>query len=276
MTAFQILIVLVPLCVSVKPDIGKDFWRIYSEIRDLTRRALILLFCISIAWIFGPIILSQIYNSQGYYQFNQGDLQAAKLSYEKAIDFYPDNVWIHYNLGDLYEELKDFEKAEAAYQIAIRGPSSSLVYNNLGRLYILEKEYNSAFHLLDGGLQSLNDLNQNQAYPNELSYTLHKNLGWLELEQKNNPAAYIYLQEAISIAEKNKIDASSSYCLLAQLPSENLDPKAHLERWQKCCQKEEDDITQIQPEEYEWLQLARQHLEKEGKQCHALVPKVSS
>ena len=56
-----------------------------------------------------------------------------KLSYRKAIVLKPDFAEAHYNLGNLLQELRRFEEAEASYRKAISFKQNfALAHNNLG------------------------------------------------------------------------------------------------------------------------------------------------
>lgn len=222
-------------------------------------------------WMGGLPLMSRIYSVRGLLQQEHGNYQTAEQSYQKAIAINPNNARAHYNLGTLYEDLNDLEQAKAAYQVAARSPDFPRAYNNLSRLYLLEEDYRSAAPLLHEGLLSLPS---QVGHTEDVEYALNKNLGWLEQKQDNHDAARTYLNRALRIAQTRDLNPSSSHCLLAQLPPdpENPDPQASLEHWLQCCQQE---INEAQPEEYEWLELARQRLAQENQECFARKPPVS-
>ena len=69
----------------------------------------------------------------GFQNQKQKNFQIAIELYEKVIKIDPTIVFTHYNLGIIYEQLGDIEKAEENYQEAIKvNPSFIYSYNNLG------------------------------------------------------------------------------------------------------------------------------------------------
>ncbi|NEO62433.1 MAG: tetratricopeptide repeat protein, partial [Moorea sp. SIO4G2] len=101
-------------------------------------------------WLALPLI-SETYNDQGRKNHDQGELGTAEENYLRAIALNPDNVDAHYNLGNLYEDLQQFDKARTEYLLAVKGDVPE-AYNNLARLLIKKKEYPQAVALLNKGL----------------------------------------------------------------------------------------------------------------------------
>ncbi|WP_375478404.1 tetratricopeptide repeat protein [uncultured Nostoc sp.] len=212
-------------------------------------------------WLALPSI-SQLYNSQGKNNYDNGKLRAAEQDYLKAISLDVDNVDAHYNLGNLYEDLQDFEKAKKHYQIVV-GSDVTDAYNNLARLYILDKKYPQATALLQNGLLKANEQNSSP----KVRYNLFKNLGWVRFEQGRDDAAQATLLAAIGIANnpetaKDFRNSGSAHCILAQVMERQKQSTA-LEQWQKCCQQG----STLKPEEDTWLYLAQQKLKKAGRGC---------
>lgn len=209
-------------------------------------------------WLSLPSI-SQLYNRQGLSNYLQGKLGAAEQDYLKAISLDADNADAHYNLGNLYEDLQDFEKARKHYQIAV-GSDVPDAYNNLARLYIQDKKYSQARALLQNGLVKAQDLP-------EVRYSLFKNLGWVRFEQGRYEEAQLNLQAAIGIANnpdvaKNIRNTGAAHCILAQV-LERQKQLAALEQWQKCCEQG----STLNADEDTWLHLARQKLQKARRVC---------
>ncbi|MBD2221140.1 tetratricopeptide repeat protein [Calothrix sp. FACHB-1219] len=209
-------------------------------------------------WLALPSI-SQLYNRNGLNNYQQGKLGAAEQDYLKAISLDADNADAHYNLGNLYEDLQDFEKARKHYQIAV-GSDVPDAYNNLARLYIQDKKYSQARALLQNGLVKAKDLP-------EVRYSLFKNLGWVRFEEGRYEEAQLNLQAAIGIANnpevaKNIQNTGAAYCILAQVMERQKQPAA-LEQWQKCCEQG----STLNADEDTWLHLARQKLQKAGRVC---------
>ncbi|MGL5835805.1 MAG: tetratricopeptide repeat protein [Waterburya sp.] len=212
-------------------------------------------------WLALPLI-SQIYNQKGLKNYVQGKLVTGEENYLRAIALNPDNVDAHYNLGNLYEDLQEFDKARTEYLIAVKGDVPE-AYNNLARLFIQKKEYPQAVALLNQGLLQTGEQN---SFP-EVKYNLLKNLGWARFEQGRNPEAQQALQAAIGIASNPKVaqyiqNQGSAHCLLAQVLEEQKQPSA-IQQWQQCCEMG----STLNPDEDTWLHLAHKKLQEAGQSC---------
>jgi tetratricopeptide (TPR) repeat protein len=210
-------------------------------------------------WLLLPAI-SDIYNQNGLNNYIKRDLGAAEQDYQRAISLNPDNTEAHYNLGNLYEEWQEIEKAKKEYQIAIAGDLPN-AYNNLGRLYILERKYPQAAAFLTKGVELTKDKNINP----EFKYSLFKNLGWVRFSQGRYKEAQAHLGTAIALVEtsdtsKYTLNAGAAYCLMAQVLEKQKAPQA-LEQWQKCVRYG----STINSDEDTWLHLAQKKLQKAGK-----------
>ncbi|MDY6936103.1 MAG: tetratricopeptide repeat protein [Cyanobacteriota bacterium] len=237
----------------------KPHWR--EEARCLS--VLLLMGSISSLWLALPAI-SGWYNRNGLKHYRAGELGSAQEDYQQAISLNPDHVNAHYNLGNLYEDLQEFEKAQKQYLIAVGGDLPE-AHNNLGRLYLLKKKYPQAVALLERGLILANSLESDT--PPEVRYSLFKNLGWARFEQKRDEEAENSLKAAIGIANRPGIEPyipnpGSAHCLLAQVWERQERPEA-LTQWQKCCQLG----SRLNADEDTWLYLAHIKLEEGGKSC---------
>ena len=186
---------------------------------------------------------AQYYVEQGKQEQLAGQLINALQNYRRATELDPNNMEAHFRLGSAYENLLDFKKAKSYYQIAMLGGEMS-AYSNLGRLYILDKNYSGAAFLLKQGLL--------QPHDPELGYFLLKNLGWARLKQGRYEEADAYLKEAIDINS----DRASAYCLLAQVQEAKGNKKAALPFWEKC----RDLVDGLNPDEDRWFDQAQQRL----------------
>jgi tetratricopeptide (TPR) repeat protein len=203
---------------------------------------------------------SHLYNRNGLRNYQSGDLGTAEQDYLRAISLNADNAEAHFNLGDLYEDWQEWDKAKKEYQIAVAGGLPE-AYNNLAHLYIQDKKYPQAAALLANGLDSANKKNSNS----EVRYSLLKNLGWVRLEQGRYEEAQQTLQAAIGIANKPEVakyvfSRGAAHCLLAQILEKQKQSTA-LEQWQKCSQLG----SRLNPDEDTWLHLAQKKLRKVGK-----------
>ncbi|NEP51466.1 MAG: tetratricopeptide repeat protein [Moorea sp. SIO3C2] len=222
---------------------------------------------VSTLLLFGVLVLlslnkpafSDWYNRQGVKKYNQGQLAGAEADYLQALALDPDNVNAHYNLGSLYEDLQQFDKAKSQYQFAVKG-NLIKAENNLARLWILENKPELATPLLWKSLQET----ENQ--PLRIRYNLMKNFGWALLQQQQLEKAETFLTGAIALATRPEgleqiTTLGSAHCLLAQVYEQQTRNEEALEQWQKCSQ-----LGSIHnPDQPKWLILAHKALKKAGK-----------
>jgi len=213
-------------------------------------------------WFTLPLISKAYFNQQGKKAYEQGQLGTAEENYLRAIALNPDNVDAHYNLGNLYEDLQQFDKARTEYLIAVKGEMPE-VYNNLARLFIQKKEYSQAVALLQQGLLQTG---KQESQP-EVKYSLFKNLGWARFQQGRDVEAQQALQVATGIASNPEVvryirNRGSAHCLLAQVLERQKQPSA-IEQWQQCCQLG----STLNPDEDTWLHLAHKKLQEAGQSC---------
>lgn len=205
-------------------------------------------------------------NQNGMDNFYNKRVESAKADFERAIAMRPNYGEAYYNLGWLYEELNDLDKAKAQYEVAVQSDpqrfDNAITYikalNNLGRLYVLKKEYGTAVRLLNQGIEQSNAINlQGNTSGRDDYYNLLKNLGWARLMQERYDEAEAKLGTAIKLNP----DRSSSYCLLAQV-TEAKDPKNKVKAvklWTKCISNEPlNGLTK--PEDDDWNGLANKRL----------------
>ena len=79
-------------------------------------------------------------------EFFQGKMNPLAISYYKnALAITPNDKFLHYNLGMMYQDLTEYESAKEVYQnlIAI-DPRSYPAYNNLGYIAFFEDDYEEA------------------------------------------------------------------------------------------------------------------------------------
>lgn len=213
-------------------------------------------------------------NRNGLENFDNKRIESAKADFQRAIAMRPNYGEAYYNLGWLYEELNDLDKAKMQYEVAVQSDpqrfDSAITYvkalNNLGRLYILKKEYGTAVHLLRKGFDRFNDLGLQDRDGKNMSkeqrdvyYSLYKNLGWARLMQESYDVAEARLKMAIKI-DTNR---SSAHCLLAQVVDAKFpqEPAKSLDLWRTCIAVVTPrDLAK--PEEDEWSALANKRIEK--------------
>lgn len=222
--------------------------------------ALLLLFLIALRVNFPAF--SDWYNKRGLEQYQEGQLAGAESSYQQALAINPDNAKAHYNLGVLYEDLQEYDKAETQYQFAVKGQFVK-AQNNLARLYILEDKPSLAVPLILDGLAY-----ENNQSP-KVTHDLFKNLGWAFLKQDQPQQAEKFLQSAIEVGESPEgieqiSNRGSAHCLLAQVYEGQQQKQAEaVVQWQQCCQLG----SVFNPDESQWLSSAHKKLEEVGKSC---------
>lgn len=244
---------------------------LYEEARFVPT-ALLFVFLL-IIWFLQPQFSREI-NREGRRAEEKGQLTIAEQNYLKAIALNPNNLDATYNLGNLYEELQNFDNARKYYIISAKGGIPE-AYNNLARLYILQNKSSEATILLKEGLGLVDKEEQKDSQPPdrlaEVKYSLLKNLGWAKFKQAQNEEAQVYLLGAIGIASDPRIqpyipNPGAAHCLLAQV-QETQQPALALEQWQQCNdlvgkRLEAGDIRN--PEEEAWFSLSKQKLMIKG------------
>ncbi|USR89825.1 tetratricopeptide repeat protein [Phormidium yuhuli AB48] len=203
--------------------------------------------------------IARFYVRRGIAAQRQFQTTIALAQFQRALELDPNNMEAHFRLGNLYEDLLEFEQAKAEYRVALLGDCIE-AYNNLGRLYIVRpRDYTGAATLLRQGQLKLENRDMveiqfcSSASLPALESALLKNLGWARLMQGRPLDAQSELRQALEI---NPYDGAS-HCLLAQaLEAQNEDPAEVLERWQQCYALARG----LNPEEDNWLEMARQRL----------------
>ncbi|HAX85341.1 MAG TPA: hypothetical protein DCY91_03525 [Cyanobacteria bacterium UBA11370] len=190
-----------------------------------------------------PEKVPEIYNDRGVENYLNYQLPEAVSDFSKALKLDPNFAETHYNLGLIYEDLRDFERAGSEYRLAMLGGLAA-AYNNLARLHILNKDYAAAVDLLFKGLKLAEYEAEN--------YALRKNLGWARLGQGRYAEAKAELMIAIDLDDKK----ASAYGLLAQALEELGEKTEALLAWENCLKY----ASSYQPDEDTWIDLARQRL----------------
>jgi tetratricopeptide (TPR) repeat protein len=158
-------------------------------------------------------------NQDGLTDRAAGRIETAEASFQRAIALKPDYAQAHLNLGMIYEDLRDFDRAINQYEIASNiEPSNEAerkavlqAHSHLSRRKILDENYSVAASVILAGLD-LVATDPNAANNQPATYELLKNLGWTRLEQGRVDQAEIALQRAIELQPQS----GQAYCLLAE------------------------------------------------------------
>jgi tetratricopeptide (TPR) repeat protein len=236
--------------------------RIPSQWREEVK---LLLTLIMVGFLVGTWLhlpgFSKTQNRNGLANYEQGKVGEAEQDFLKAIALDSDNADAHYNLGSLYDKLEQPDKAQKEYLIAIQGDLPD-AYNNLARLYIKEKKpekYAQGAALLVKGIELLKEQKDRQEKIDpKVQYDLHKNLGWVRLEQKRYDEAEDFLMTAVALEKApeavNFVNPSSAYCLLAQVLERKKQPAR--DQWSNCQKLG----SVMNPDEDPWLYEAQKKL----------------
>lgn len=198
-------------------------------------------------------VISRYYNDKGVSNLlDKRQLASARRDFERAIKLDPANAVAHYNLGNVYEDLFDQKKAMTEYQIAAEAAVEELdlAYNNLGRLYILEGQYDEAARVLHKVLQII----RSKGKPNEekVHYDVLKNLGWARVEQKRFRDARDLLNDAVQLLPER----APAHCLLGKVYAGLEDSSQAQAAWTRCI-----SLAKIEnPDEDRWIGEGRAYL----------------
>jgi tetratricopeptide (TPR) repeat protein len=214
--------------------------------------------------------IANYFNEQGLKHYQASEWDNAISDYERAISLDPENAQVHHNLGRLYQQLRDVNKAQTEYRLAIRG-DIAIAYNDLARLYLNENKPDEAMSLLFKASDLEPKLGQTLSQDDKLlMYEIRKNLGWARFEQKRYADAQAELKDAIAInktiADRSKHHTyASAYCLLAKVLEDNDNPNRNpeeaLKQWKFCNKYGNSRV----PEEDAWMGIAEQRSQK-GKE----------
>jgi len=202
--------------------------------------------------------IARLLNNRGVQHQQKGEIGAAIEDYRWAVRMSPDNAAVHYDLGDAYEEIPDYDKALEQYQRAIdANPSFYPAYNNLSRLYILRrKDYSAALRLLDRALSM-------QPQETSVKYTIYKNYGWANLES----GQFFQAEENLKLAAGLQPERGSAHCLLAKTFKVNGRLNDTAPEWELCLAY--SGQAEVEPE---WRNEAQEYLEGESADSAQITP----
>ena len=235
--------------------IPQHYWQEFRAIASL----IILLIVIGIHELYLPKLAADRYRD-GLSHYQAGRFDSALQAYKQSMALRPDFVAGHYSLGLIYEGLQRTEDAISEYQLVVSQDRDALdkltwlrAHNNLGRLYLLDEEYPTAWIPLERAFNSITEADLTDSEMQVAYYNLLKNLGWLWLAQEQFIEADEFLTQAI---DKNP-QRSAAHCLKAQVLEGLEQPDEAFPFWVSCLSGERN----IQAEEAEWAAMARAKLE---------------
>jgi len=190
-------------------------------------------------------------NNQGQVHLERGELQTAEIYFNRAIRLNNNNFQAHYNLGNLFETLGEYENARGEYTIAAKS-GLDVAYNNLSRLLILQGEYGQAVQIIREGL--------NKAEEPAAQYYLNKNLGWARLMQERTEESITILHDALQQAQDAGLSGVESHCLLAQALDKQASSTDSQTEWYQCKALSSAEDLLKKPEMDDWQYMADEHL----------------
>lgn len=134
------------------------------------------------------------YNELGNIYFERKEYNKALHIYQRAIELNPGYAE-PYNLGNIYvEQKKDYLKALQLYEKAVEvNPNYAKAYNNLGNIYFEQRNYHKALQMYQKATEL--DTSQTEA---------HSNLGNLYYEQKQYKKALEEYKIALELMPNNQ------------------------------------------------------------------------
>jgi hypothetical protein len=94
-------------------------------------------------WYYLPLIADKHYIKLGDKAYEAGLFIPAEKNYNRALKLNPENTEVYYKLGELYQELPDYNKAIENYEIAWKGNHLKAA-DEIYSLYLKQKKYNQA------------------------------------------------------------------------------------------------------------------------------------
>ncbi len=197
-------------------------------------------------------VFANYYNQLAETNWKAGESNLAVENYLRAISLSSNFAEAHFNLGNAYERLLQFEPAASAFQNAIRADKQLFkAYIRLSRLQIANLNDNP------GALTLLNDaLALSSTEPTD-QYELTKNRGWAQLNLTNYSQSQADLQTAMQL----RPEGPAAHCLMAQLLETPANPAqdttAALAEWQQCLTLSQGSTD---PLEDAWLATAQERV----------------
>jgi tetratricopeptide (TPR) repeat protein len=103
----------------------------------------LLLGSLILFWYSLPLIADKHYIKLGDKAYEAGLFIPAEKNYNRALKLNPENTEVYYKLGELYQELPDYNKAIENYEIAWKGNHLKAA-DEISSLYLKQKKYNQA------------------------------------------------------------------------------------------------------------------------------------
>jgi tetratricopeptide (TPR) repeat protein len=245
-------LVLGSITQSGKQTLQKIFTRFNLDPRYASEMSFVVSFLLLLGAIGVNASLPQIanyYYKQGDKSFNKSELKKAENELKQALALDPEKLEARFLLGRIYEYQENYESARSEYKLALPANLPD-AYNNLGRLYIEDgKPFLAETYIVKGlGLAK-------KANDSTKTYTLLKNLGWAQMEQKRYNEAEKNLKKALAININNRYE--DARCVLAEVLARQGNQKAAIAEAKTCIEKGYF----ANASDYRWYILAKKHQE---------------
>jgi len=135
-------------------------------------------------------------NQIGYHHYLEGQFKDACLYFQLAIQYEPNFIHAHYNLGATYENLLIIDSAYYHYRIAAKSKTriAHAAINNISRLEIINRQFDSAIKEITSILEDVED--------QQIKASLYKNLAWAYFELGQSNQSKFYLEKSLELDEK--------------------------------------------------------------------------
>ena len=194
---------------------------------------LILVGCFSFLWFRLPEV-SMWYLEKGQDDFRRNQVGDAISNHKRAIAIDSNNARAYQSLGFLYEQIQQYQEAKEYYRRALfssgglnlSNPHEKdiylLNYNNLGRMFIFDEQYEEAALILEKGL-SISGTTDSVSRA-LVKYALNSNLGYVryQLEQyefarDNSRVALSLLGNYPDLKRQSGLSLGLPYCVMSQV-----------------------------------------------------------
>lgn len=242
---------------------GRQGWEDFLKQRDIPQQHWQRWSCVAAGGVF--LVVGGIhqslprvaisYNDAGWAHYQAKQLGSALHDFQTALSLRPDYLEAQFNSGLVYEDLQQYDLAQASYQLVVSSDAETMplevwlsAHNNLARLHLLAGNEREAAPLLTKAMGRLDvDVVEEDTAIAEVNYSLLKNLGWVRLNQERYLEAQTQLEDAIDfdktvlqVLANRKSDGSvtpgraAAYCLLAQVADAQKQAAKAEAAWEEC------------------------------------------
>jgi len=173
------------------------------------------------------MILNEIYTEKGETdraEFHDNELlRAYKKQFEREVQLYPNRKEVHYNLGTIYAQQGDYERAKAEFEHEIRiNPDHVEAHFNLGNVFLARsepdkavEEYNRAIQIPPEKFDYLVD-----HYKTQIGARI--NIGSIFIRQGKHKLALEKFETVLQMDPDNVLAMNNLAWLLVTSPKDNL------------------------------------------------------